>query len=326
MELIATKDVAQSLVDEAQARVDQLKAQLEGALSSLEADRASLTVQRHQLEAAGAEILRAKDNLSYTTIVSPIDGIVTRMNAKVGEMVVTGTMNNMGTVILEVSDLSEMQVDAQIDENTVADVESGQKAKVRIAAFADQLFDGEVKLVGLDVADSRFGNNSMFSSNANQGRWYRAKIVVDTAGKRVPVGLSADVDIETERHRNIIKVPTQSVMGRPVDELPDEAKNRPEVDKNKQLATIVFVVKDGKAKITPVTIGASDMTHTHITSGLTDGEHLIVGPYKALPGLKDGNKVKEEFGAASKPTTAATTATTKTTTSTTQAAATAPAK
>src|SRR5437762_554259 len=82
-------------------KVDQFRAQLHGAIASLEADRTSLTVERHQLDAAAAEILRAKDNLSYTTIVSPIDGIVTRMNAKVGEMVVTGTMNNMGTVILE---------------------------------------------------------------------------------------------------------------------------------------------------------------------------------------------------------------------------------
>jgi multidrug efflux pump subunit AcrA (membrane-fusion protein) len=121
---------------------------MDGSLATLEADRTSLTVERHQLDAAAAEILRAKDNLSYTTILSPIDGIVTRMNAKVGEMVVTGTMNNMGTVILEVSDLSEMQVDAQIDETNIANVKSGQKGKVRISAFPDQLFDGVVKLVG----------------------------------------------------------------------------------------------------------------------------------------------------------------------------------
>jgi HlyD family secretion protein len=315
-ELLATQSVARDLYEVAEASVAQFKAQLIGEIASLEAARGGLDVQRHQLEAAAAEILRSKDNLSYTTITSPIDGIVTRMNAKVGEMVVTGTMTNMGTVILEVSDLSEMQVDAQIDENTVADVKAGQKAKVRISAFQDQTFDGEVRLVGLDVADSRYGNNSMFSGNSNQGRWYRAKIVVDTAGKRVPVGLSADVDIETQRHTNVIKVPTQAVMGRPVDELPQEAKDRPEVDKSKQLATVCFVVKDGKAKVVPVTIGASDMTHTHITAGLKDGEHLVIGPYKALPSLKDGQKVKEDVASATKPATAASTKPATTTTTT----------
>ncbi|MEA2735210.1 MAG: HlyD family secretion protein [Humisphaera sp.] len=309
-ELLATQDVAQFTVDEAQARVDQLQAQLTGSLSSLEADRASLTVQRHQLEAAAAEILRAKDNLSYTTIVSPIDGIVTRMNAKVGEMVVTGTMNNMGTVILELSDLSEMQVDAQVDEQNIASVKAGQKAKVRISAFPDQMFDGVVKLVGLDIADARFGNQNNSGGGGQQGRWYRAKVVVDTSNKRIPAGLSADVDIETQRHEKVIRIPTQAVMGRPIDELPPGVKERPEVDKNKQLATIVFLFVDGKAKITPVTLGASDMTHTQITSGLSDNDRLIIGPYKILPGLKDGQKVKEDTTATTKSTTQSTTAAT----------------
>jgi HlyD family secretion protein len=324
-ELFSTQDVAQSFVDEALAARDQLKAQLQGALASLEADRASLTVQRHTLEAAAAEILRAKDNLSYTTILSPIDGIVTRMNAKVGEMVVTGTMNNAGTVILEVSDLSEMQVDAQIDETNIANVKNGQKAKVRISAFPDKEFNGEVRLVALDIADQRFGgNNSNFGGGSQQGRWYRAKVVVDTEGKRIPAGLSADVDIETQRHENVIRVPTQAVMGRPVDELPEAIKNRPEVDKNKQLATVCFVLgDDGKAKITPVIIGASDMTHTQITAGLKDGDRLIIGPYKVLPGLKHEQKVKEDTTASSSSSSTKPGATTNAATTTTTAAATA---
>jgi HlyD family secretion protein len=231
-------------------------------------------------------------------------------------------MNNAGTVILEVSDLSEMQVDAQIDETNIANVKNEQKAKVRISAFPDKEFNGEVKLVGLDIADQRsMGGNNNFGGGSQQGRWYRAKVVVDTEGKRVPAGLSADVDIETQRHENVIKVPTQAVMGRPVDELPEAIKNRPEVDKNKQLATVCFVLgDDGKAKITPVIIGASDMTHTQITSGLKDGDRLIIGPYKVLPGLKNDQKVKEDTSAATtKQTNGATTA--STTTSTTKAAA-----
>src|SRR5436190_16740522 len=85
----------------------------------------------------------------------------------------------------------------------------------------------------------------------NQGRWYRAKVVVDTKGRRIPAGLSADVDIETNGHKNVIKVPTQAVMGRPSDELPASVKNNPEVDKNKTLATVVFRFDGAKASITP---------------------------------------------------------------------------
>jgi HlyD family secretion protein len=306
-ELLHSNDVAATIVDQAQTKVDQFRAQLDAAIAGLDADRASLDASKHQLSAAQAEVARAEEELSYATIYSPIDGVVTRVNAKEGEVVVTGTMNNPGSTILEVSDLSEMQVDAQVDESNVASVKEGQKSKVRISAFPDDLFDGVVKLVGLDVVDPRFGGGGGGGNQSFQGRWYRARVVVDTKGRRIPAGLSADVDIETEVHKNVIKVPTQAVLGRPVDDLPAAVKDRPEVDKNKTLATVVYLVKDGKSAVTPVTIGASDMTHTLITSGLKDGDRIITGPYKILPTLADGVKVKEDQSATTKASTQATT-------------------
>ncbi len=309
-QLFESADVSQSIVEAAQAKADQLERQLESSRRQLEADKLNLVVLRHQIEAGEAEIARATDNLNYTTIVSPIDGLITRMNAKAGEMVVTGTMNNPGTVILEVSDLSEMQVDAQVDESNISAVRAGQKAKVRIAAYPDDLFDGIVKLVGLDTAQEQRMQGG--GGGGMQGKYYKAKIVLDTKGKRIPAGLSADVDIETEAHINVIKVPTQAVMGRPTDDLPQSAKDKPEVDKNKTLTTVVFRYDNGKAVVTPVTISAGDMTHTVVTSGLKDGDKLIIGPYKVLPGLRDGQKVKEE--AASTQATTKKSATTKATT------------
>jgi HlyD family secretion protein len=95
-----------SIVDAAQTKVDTMRARLNASESALDADKAALGAASHQLVAAEADIARARDNLSYSTIASPIDGIVTRVNAKVGELVVTGTMNNPGTTILEISDLS----------------------------------------------------------------------------------------------------------------------------------------------------------------------------------------------------------------------------
>jgi HlyD family secretion protein len=301
--LLGPGDVSQSAVDQAQAKADQLEKQIESSQMAMEADKQNLLVLGHQIEAAQADIARARDNLSYTTIVSPIDGIVTRVNAKVGEVVVTGTMNNPGTVILEVADLSEMQVDAQVDESNIASVREGQRAKLRISAYPDEIWDGKVKLVGLDVVDPRMSGGGMGNSPAAQGRWYRARIVVDTKGKRIPAGLSADADIETKVHKNVLKVPTQAVMGRPMDELPAAVKTRAEVDKNKTLATVVFKVEGGKAVITPVTIGASDMTHTVIESGLKESDQIIVGPYKILPTMKDATAVTYE-GATTAPSSA----------------------
>lgn len=291
-QLLESKDVSQAIVDAAQAKYDQQEKQLEAARRQLEAARLSIVVQEHTVEAAEADVAKAQDNLSYCTITSPIDGVITRMNAKAGEMVIMGTMNNPGTVILEVSDLSEMQVDAQIDESNIAAIKEGQKAKVRISAFADDTFDGTVKLVGLDTGMS--SGMSAMSGSSSQGKWYRAKVVLDTKGKRIPAGLSADCDIETAVHKDAIRVPTQAVMGRPVDDLPEEIRKAPEVEKNKTLAAVVFRMVGDKAVVTPVTIGASDMSHTLIESGLKEGEKLIVGPYKALPNLKHDVKVKDE--------------------------------
>ena len=297
--------VSQAVVDTAQAKKDQLEKQLDSALSQLEANKLNLVVLKHSIEAAEADIVRAKDNLAYTTISSPIDGIITRLNGKVGELVVTGTMNNAGTVIMEVSDLSEMQVDAQVDESNIAAVKDEQKAKIRIAAYPDETFDGVVKLVGLDTADQQ-RNQSFGGGGQMQGKWYRARVVIDTKGRRIPAGLSADVDIETHVHKDVIKVPTQAVMGRPLDDLPAALKTRPEVDANKTLITVVFKYDNGKAAMTPVVISAGDMTHTVITSGLNDGDRIITGPYKVLPGLKDGQEVKEQEAATQPTKTAAT--------------------
>lgn len=296
--------VSQAVIDAAQAKADQLEQQLESAIRQLEANKLNLVVLKHNIEAAEAEIARATDNLAYTTITSPIDGIVTRLNGKVGELVVTGTMNNAGTVIMEVSDLSEMQVDAQVDESNIAAIKEKQKAKVRIAAYPDELFDGVVTLVGLDTGELEQAS-SRNSSSQMQGKWYRARVVLDTKGRRIPAGLSADVDIETNVHRNVIKVPTQAVMGRPLEELPAAVRDRPEVDRNKTLVTVVFRYDNGKALMTPVTIGAGDMTHTMIVSGLTDGDRIITGPYKVLPDLKDGQAVTEQEAATQPATTPA---------------------
>ncbi|HEX2971331.1 MAG TPA: efflux RND transporter periplasmic adaptor subunit [Tepidisphaeraceae bacterium] len=295
-ELLASKDVSQAIVDQAQAKVDGYKAQLDSALENLRADEASLTVMQHNLEAAAADIVRAEDNLSYTTILSPIDGVVTRMNAKVGELVMTGTMNNAGTVILEVADLSKMLVVARVDETSMANLEVGQKATVRMQAYPDRVFEGTVDTVALAHTDDRDGT-----------KYFKVEILLKTEGKRIYSGLSADVDIETKRHSGVLKVPSQAVLGRPVDTLPTGIRDLPEVDKRKTMCPVVYRLVDGKAVATPVKIGASDVIYTIIESGVREGDRIVTGPYKVLESLQHDQKVKEEQAATTQPTTKPTT-------------------
>ena len=281
--LFETGDFTQTVVDDQQAKVDELRAQLEATKQTNKADEAHLLVLRHNLKAAEAEIARAKDNLSYTKITSPIDGLVTKLNAEVGELVMTGTMNNAGTVIMEVADLNTMLVLTRVDESAVARVEKGQAARVRLNAYPGDVFNGVVESVALANTDEKDGS-----------KYYKAEILLQTGGRRIPSGLTADVDIQTRKHEGVTRVPTQSVVGRPVDELPPDIRNLPQVQRSKAVTPVVYCLVDGKSVVKPVEIGPSDLTHTIIKSGLKEGDRVIAGPYKVLESLKHDQKLKEE--------------------------------
>ncbi len=305
--LLETKDVSQSAVDTLQTKVDQQAADLAAAVASLKGEEGGLIVLAHNIEAAEAEIAKARDNLTYATITSPIDGVVTRLNAEVGEVVMTGTMNNAGTMILEVADLSQMMLQARVDETSIADVKVGQKAKVRMEAYRDRVFDGVVQSVALANYDPSMarGSSSMNSRSMSNdsGKSFQVQILIDTQGVRIFSGLSADADIETKRFEDVLKVPSQAVLGRAPDTLPAEARSKPEVDASKATVPVVYRYVNGEAMVTPVSIGASDLTHTVIKSGLSAGDVIVVGPYKALESLAQGQKIKSDKDPTTKPAT-----------------------
>jgi len=280
--LLQTRNTSQQAYDQAKRKVDELERQLEAGQHGLEADMAAMEASRHSLEAADADIARAEEDLRNATIVSPIDGIVTRVNAKVGELVMTGTMNNAGTVIMEVADLSRMLLVAMIDEANIAAVRTGQPAEVHLQAYPNDVFKGKVISVALA------------SKEKDKEKNFTAEILLEPTTRRIPSGLSGDADIETSRHSGVLKVPTQCVLGRPLEDLPSEVRKLvPEPDK-KAMALLVCKNDKGKAKLVPVDIGPSDATHTMITSGLAEGDEIVVGPYKILDTIKHDQKIKPE--------------------------------
>ncbi|HUV66511.1 MAG TPA: efflux RND transporter periplasmic adaptor subunit [Sedimentisphaerales bacterium] len=288
--LLASKDIAQATLDQAQAKFDELKSQHEAAKHTLQSAELNLVVLQHNIEVADAGIAQAREALSHTTITSPIDGVITRLDAEVGEMVIMGTMNNPGTVIMVVADLSKMLVVAQVDESDVGKLELGQKATVHVDAFADREFTGVVHSIALS-------NDLSFSRT----KYYKAEILLDKTQEKLYSGLTANVDIETRRHTNVLKVPTQAVLGREVDSLPLEIREKSsEVDIAKTFATVVYRYINGKAVVTPVTIGQSDLTHTIIKSGIKEEDNIVVGPYKVLESIKHDQVIQDEREAKAK--------------------------
>lgn len=283
-ELLASKDISQTAFDQAKLKVDEFQSQYDSSVHQLESAELNLVVLQHNLEVADAGIAQAREALSHTVISSPIDGVVTRLNAEVGEMVMTGTMNNPGTVIIEVADLSTMLLVAQVDEADVGKIAVGQKATVYVQAFPDDEFEGVVHSIAL--------THSM-SSTAT--KYFRTEILLKGDVRKLYSGLTAHVDIETLEHKNVITVPSQAVLGVTIDDLPLKIRDEsPEVDKDKTYTPVVYRYKNGKAEVTPVKIGPSNLTHTVILSGISEGDKIVVGPYKVLESLKHDKAIKDE--------------------------------
>lgn len=295
--LLETHDISQSSFDQVQSSLRQLQAQYDAAAHAIHAAEQNLVVMEHTLEASQASVEAMQEAMSYTTIYAPTDGVITQINAEVGEVVMTGTMNNPGTVIMQVADLSTMILQAELDETNVGLVKIGQKAKIHIPAFWEEEFEGVVQNIALTYRFSKTG-----------AKYYKTEVLILDDVQKLRSGLTADVDIETNRHENAIKIPSQAVLARRVDTLPlDITDGNPVVDTKKTDIPVVYRMINGKAVVTPVAIGPSDLTHTLIHAGLTEGDVVIVGPYKILPDLQHDaavelEKKKESTDDDSKPT------------------------
>ncbi|NLK41598.1 MAG: HlyD family efflux transporter periplasmic adaptor subunit [Planctomycetes bacterium] len=279
-----SRDISQAAFEQTEFSYLELNAQYESAAHNITAAELNLIVMEHNLQAAQARVDQARDTLSYTTITSPIDGIVTQLNAEVGEVVMTGTMNNPGTVIMKVADLGIMMLVAEVDEVNVGMLRIGQPARVRVQAFWDEEFEGTVESIALT---HRFSSTGV--------KYYRTRILLSGDVQKLYTGLTGTVAIETQRHTGVLKVPTQAVLGYEVDILPAAIRDdNPLVNRHKTETPVVFRFIDGKAIVTPVAIGPSDLTHTLIRDGLSEGDRIIVGPYNILETLRHDANVRQE--------------------------------
>jgi HlyD family secretion protein len=175
---------------------------------------------------------------------------------------------------------------AQVDEADVGGLELGQEVAVTVQGFPNVKFKGKVSEIALK---HRFSDN--------RTRYYRTEILLDDDPNvsKLFTGLTADVDIQTRKHTDVIKVPSQAIVAREIDGLPSDIRDKsPELDKGKKFASVVYRYIDGKSVATPVRAGQSDLIHTIILSGLKEGDKVVIGPYKVLDNLKHDQKLRDE--------------------------------
>lgn len=290
-ELYDSKDKALVDLERAEATFRQERARLEMARASVEI--AEQNVRRAEagvlgalagVEVARADIRRVRKDLENATIRSPIDGIITTLNSEVGELVVVGTMNNPASIIMEIADLSEMILEARVDEANITDVREGQAVEVFINAYGDTVFRGTVRRVGQQRLTYSDGT-----------RYFETEVVIHLdEGQTLRSGLTASCEILVQTIPDAMQVPSQAVLSRRVSDLPPEIVEASDlIDPRKTFAYVVYTVEDGRARATPVDIGPSDLKNTIIEAGLDEGERVIAGPYKILEELRHGQLVRE---------------------------------
>src|SRR5438477_11551599 len=264
----------------------------------------------HEIERAQAGSSQARDQLSKTTIYSPIDGTVTVLNSKLGErLVATGQF--AGTEVMRVADLGHMEARVDMNENDVVNVKVGDKASVKIDAYGDRKFNGSVYQIANTGTTTGAGTQEEVTN-------FQVKIRIDDHDVLLRPGLSCTADIETDMVKDVVAVPMQAVTIRTGDsnlspeeiekkkqkiaqrdksdnsaELVNERQEKAtQKEEREKLAKVVFLKKGSKAQLVKVTTGIADDTYMEIKSGDQPGDEVISGSYSAISRkLKEGAKV-----------------------------------
>jgi len=264
----------------------------------------------HEIERAQAGSSQARDQLSKTTVYSPIDGTVTILNSKLGERIVA-TGQFAGTEVMRVADLTHMQAVVDVNENDVPNVKVGDRARVKIDAYGDRKFKGTVAQIANTGKTTGAGTQEEVTN-------FEVKINLDRENVLLRPGLSCTADIETNMVKDVVAVPMQAVTIRTGESnlSPEEIEKKKQkvADRDKgennaeyvnerqekqaqkeereKLAKVVFLKKGSKAQMLKVTTGISDDTYMEIRSGVKPGDEVISGSYSAISRkLKDGAKV-----------------------------------
>ena len=274
---------------------------LQKAQLALDSAKANQNADERRIDQARANLLGNKDSLKKTTITSPIDGVVTAKPVEQGENAIVGTMNNPGTVLLTVSDMSIVEGEMEIDETDIPHVKIGQKAKLTFDAYPDKKFDGAVtEMGGSPITKSALGTDS---SAVN----FIVKVHVENPPSNIRPGFSVSGKIETDRRAAALAIPIPAlVVADPASlERPKGKKPTPvptpaaaAAEKKKDVEGVFVVKKDGAVDFRPIKTGISADLQTEVLEGLADGEEIVTGPFKALRSLKIGDRVKVDNSAA----------------------------
>jgi len=275
--------------------------------ADLRSQEQQLRTQQLRMESESATAESARYDLSKVRIESPINGIVTRRNIEEGETVVIGTMNNAGTVLLTIADMSVIQAEVEVDETDIPSVKIGQLAKVTIDALPDQSFTGKVTEIGNSPIQQAGSTQTTQATN------FKVVVTLDKEIAEVRPGFTCTAEITTAVRDQALSVPIQATTvrelvlddkgnvvrppenerqpGRPSSMTAQAAELKP--GQTRKELEGVFLVQNSKAVFTPVKTGIAGEKYFEVMSGLKEGDKVITGPFTSVRSLAEGAAVKE---------------------------------
>ena len=281
-ELFKAKLISESVFVEFKNHYDVAKLRLDNSI--------------HMVDQSHFALDKALDDLAKTTITSPIDGTVTKLKSQLGERVL-GTSFNMGTEMMTIAKLDNMEARVDIGEIDVVLIAVGQTARLEVDAFKDRKFKGTVTA----IANAAKGTSSALGASTQSAEAPKFEVKIRVEDKEVfRPGMSVTAEVETRSRKGVLTVPIQSVTTRlpagTAKPLTNAEPTPPPRDgkpvKGVKPIEVVFTKDGGVAKMVPVKTGISDNDYFEIIAGLNEGQDVIAGGYKAISkDLEDGKKL-----------------------------------
>jgi len=266
------------------------EADYQKAKSNLDTANATLAATEQRMRQAMATLAGSRDSLSKTTVVAPIEGVVTALPVKEGEVTVIGTMNNPGTQLLTISDMGEVEAVMMVDETSVPQVKVGQTATLLIDAYPGTTFQGVVTEVGSSPIPKNDPDLLSLTQNSEAIN-FKVKIRVQNPPDTIRPGFSVTAEIVTGRQPGATAIPIQALVVRDVPKkkgAPATSATRPETEEG------VYLVKEGKLQFAKVKTGLAGELMIEVKSGPAPGAEIVTGPFKVLRQVKEGDKVVVE--------------------------------
>ncbi|MEE9132154.1 MAG: efflux RND transporter periplasmic adaptor subunit [Gemmatimonadota bacterium] len=275
--------------------------EFETAETNFEVQEALYQAAEHMVEQARANLREARDRLAKTVLIAPMTGLVTRLNVEQGETAIVGTMNNPGTVLLTVADLSEMEAVVEVDETDIPQIELGDSASIEIDAFPDDVFTGRVTEIGHSSIQG--GTLGLSGSTSDQSVDFEVVIQLSDPPASLRTDLSATADIVAAMRDSILSIPIIALTLRTPE--PEETEEPSSDSESEPIELVeqeepeeeegVFVVgEDNTVSFRPVTVGIAGREHFEVLEGLEEGEVIVAGSYQAIRQLENGDLVKPE--------------------------------